>query len=125
MKLCTVNVLTKDNNILVVDEFFGAATVEEALFAYNKPLLLPQELGSETSPEKCFQPSICMISLSILFNKPLLFLQVLGSETSPEKCFQPSTCMISLSILFNKPLLSCKNLAQKLHPKNVFSPRPA
>ena len=38
MKLCTVNVLTKDNNILVVNEFFGAATVEEALFAYNKTL---------------------------------------------------------------------------------------
>ena len=39
-----VFILTKDNNVLVdvyIDDFFGAATVEEALFVYNKLLFLP------------------------------------------------------------------------------------
>ena len=47
MKLCTGNFLTKHNNILVDDDFFEAASVEEAPFAYNKLLLLLQELGLE------------------------------------------------------------------------------
>ena len=76
MKLCTFNFLTKHNNILVDDDFFEAATVEEAPFAYNKLLLLLQELGLEISPEKCFQPSTCMISLSILFNPELMIISV-------------------------------------------------
>ena len=79
MKLCTVNLLTKDNNILVdvyIDDFFGAAMVEEAPFAYNKLLLLLQELGLEISPEKCFQPSTRMICLSILFDTELMTISV-------------------------------------------------
>ena len=40
MKLCTVNFLTRHNNILVDDDFFEAATVDEAPFAYDKLLLL-------------------------------------------------------------------------------------
>ena len=76
MKLCTVNFLTKHNNILVDDDFFEAATVEEAPFAYNKLLLSLQELGLEISPGKCFQPSACMISLSILFNPELMIISV-------------------------------------------------
>ena len=75
MKLSTVNFLPKDNNILVNDDLFGAAAVEKALFAYNKLLLLLQELGSETSPEKCFQPLTCIISLSILFNIELMIIR--------------------------------------------------
>ena len=54
------------------DDFFGAATVEEAPFAYNKLLLLLQELGLQISPEKCFQPSTRMICLGILFDTELV-----------------------------------------------------
>ena len=57
MKLCTVNVLTKDNNILVVDEFFGAATVEEALFAYNKPVCFYRKnLAQKLHQKNVFSP---------------------------------------------------------------------
>ena len=81
MKLCTVNFLTKPNNILVDDDFFEATTVEEAPFAYNKLLLSLQQLGLEISPEKCFQPSTCMISLSILFNPELMIISVPRENT--------------------------------------------
>ena len=64
-------ILTEDNNILVdvyIDDVLGAAMAEEAPFAYNKLLLLLQELGLQILPEKCFQPSTRMICLGILFD---------------------------------------------------------
>ena len=74
-----VFILTKDNNVLVavyIDDFFGAATAEEAPFVYNKLLLLLQELGLQISPEKCFQPSTRMICLGILFDTEVMTISV-------------------------------------------------
>ena len=58
-----VFILTKDNALVdvYIDDFFGAATVEEAPFVYNRLLFLLRELGLEISPEKCLslQPIWC------------------------------------------------------------------
>ena len=86
-------ILTKDNNVLVdayIDDFFGAATVEEAPFVYNKLLFLLQELGLEISPEKCFQLSASMICLGILFDTELMKIY----------CFRRESCKIKGRTLY-------------------------
>ena len=59
-----------------IDDFFGAATVEEAPFVYNRLLFLLRELGLEISPENCFEPSTRMVCLGIIFDTELLIISV-------------------------------------------------
>ena len=73
-----VFILTKDNALadVYIDDLFGAATVEEAPFVYNRLLFLLRELGLEISPEKCFEPSTRMVCLAIIIDTELLIISV-------------------------------------------------
>ena len=73
-----VFILAKDNALVdvYIDDFFGAATVEEAPFVYNRLSFLLRELGLEISPEKCFEPSTRMVCLGIIFDTELLIISV-------------------------------------------------
>ena len=61
---------------MYIDDFFGAATVEDAPFVYNRLLFLLRELALEISPEKCFEPSTRMVCLGLIFNTELLIISV-------------------------------------------------
>ena len=73
-----VFILTKDNAFVdvYIDDFFGAAIVEEPPFVYNRLLYLLRELGLEISPEKCFEPSTRMVCSGIIFDTELLISSV-------------------------------------------------
>ena len=73
-----VFILTKDNALVdvYIDDFFGAATVEEAPCVYNRLLPLLRELGLEISPEKRFEPSTHMVCLGITFDTELLIISI-------------------------------------------------
>ena len=73
-----VFILTKDNALVdvYIDDFFGAATVQDAPFVYNRLLFLLRELGLEISPEKCFEPSSRMVCLGLIFDTELMIISV-------------------------------------------------